>query len=196
MCRVASVRLFCLLMVLSLSCGCGESEQEKLCKDSQWASKAAWASADTELRELRSWLRQYDVWHLQTRNPNARIADLKKARDKKWTMWVSAAESSKQAEQDAWAQPSKAVFSSRRGVAACEKAATTSPPVQKRGGADASEDEPDDVMVLDWYTPGRRALKVCREAGAAGEQAWLHCEFQEPKTEEEKSLEQKEYSFF
>lgn len=194
--RVTLSGALCLIFALSLFSGCGESEEEKVCKDAQWKAKAAWTESEGELRELRGWLRQYDVWHLQSRNPNARIRELKKSRDKKWTMWVAAASSSKAADEAAWSQPSKAVFASRRAVASCDEAATSSPPVQKRGGADASEDEPDDVMVLDWYTPGRRALRVCKEAGETGEEAWLLCRFQEPTTEEEKSLEQKTYSFF
>ena len=194
--RVALFGPVCLIVALSLFSGCGESEEEKLCKDAQWGSKAAWTESEFELRELRRWLRLYDVWHLQTRNPDMRIRELKKARNKKWTMWEAAADVSKAADEAAWAAPSKAVFASRRAVAACEEAAASSPPVQKRSPSDGFENEPEDVLVLDWYTPGRGALKACRAAGEAGEQAWLSCQFQEPTTEEEKSLEQKTYSFF
>jgi len=185
-----------LVTVLGSAGGCGESEEAKACKDGQWAAKAAWAESERELVELRSWLREYDVWHLQSRNPDARIAEMKKARDKKWKMWVAAAESSTAAEESAWDAPSKAVFTARQGVRSCDEAASSSPPVQKRGGADASEDEPEDVVVLDWYTPGRKALKACRDAGQVSELAWTACEAQEPKSEEEKALEETTYSFF
>ena len=185
-----------LAILICVVCGCGESEEAKACKDAQWAAKAAWAESERELRELRTWLREYDVWHLQSRNPDARIAEMKKSRDKKWKMWVAAAEASQLADEGAWDAPSKAVFTARQGVRSCDQAASSSPPVQKRGGADASEDEPEDVMVLDWYTPGRRALKTCRDAGQVSEAAWAACESEEPTSEEEKALEEKTYSFF
>jgi hypothetical protein len=179
-----------------LGSGCGESEDDKACRDSTWASRAAWSEAERELGQLRGWLREYDVWHLQSRNPDARIAEMKKARDKKWLMWIAARDGAKAAEEAAWDRPSKAVFASRQAATACEQAASLSPPVQKRGGADSSGDEPDDVMVLDWYTPGRRALAACGKAAEAGASAWTLCGFKEPTSAEEKALEETTYSFF
>ena len=195
-CRVVAGQFLFLALLCGLGSACGASEQEKACKDSTWASRAAWSEAERELSELRGWLREYDVWHLQSRNPDARIAEMKKARDKKWTMWIVARTSAGEAEGAAWGRPSKAVFASRQASAACERAASLSPPVQKRGGADRGANEPDDVMVLDWYTPGRQAMAACARAAEAGESAWSLCGFQEPISKEEKALEETTYSFF
>ena len=176
--------------------GCGDSEREKACKDAQWSAKAGWSEAERELQDLRKWLREYDVWHLQSRNPGVRVGSMMGARDKKWTMWEAAGKAATEAGERAWEQPSKAVFHSRSAASACETAENTSPPVQKRGGEDASEEEPEGLEVLDWWTPGKRALTSCREAGVKGAEAWKLCSFQEPTTGDEKSLEQIDVSFF
>jgi len=119
-----------------------------------------------------------------------------KARTEKWSMWVAAGKAAAEASERAWEQPSKAVFYSRQATAACDEAERISPPVQKRGGADASADEPDDVITLEWFTPGRRALAACRAAGVKGEETWKLCSFSEPISEEEKALEKTDISFF
>lgn len=183
------------LVLLTLP-GCGDSEQEKACKDARWSSKAAWSESEREFEGLRGWLREYDVWHLQSRNPTERIGSKMKARTEKWSMWVAAGKAAAEASERAWEQPSKAVFYSRQATAACDEAERISPPVQKRGGADASADEPDDVITLEWFTPGRRALAACRAAGVKGEETWKLCSFSEPISEEEKALEKTDISFF
>ncbi|MBJ94738.1 MAG: hypothetical protein CMP23_09750 [Rickettsiales bacterium] len=184
-----------LLLAATLS-GCGESEQEKACKDARWAAKAAWNEAERELKELRVWLKEYDVWFLQSRHPNQRIGPLMKEREKKWTMWDGARKAAEDAGEQAWEKPTKAVFTSRKAGQTCTEAERTSPPVQKRGGADASDDEPDDVTALEWYGPGRAALKACAEASTRGELAWKMCQFKEPISAEERALEATTYEFF
>ncbi len=186
------------VVVLLTLPACRDSEQEKACKDARWSSKAAWSESEREFEELRGWLRQYDVWHLQSRNPTERIGSGSKmeARTKKWSMWKAAGKAAAEASERAWEQPSKAVFHSRQATTACNEAENSSPPVQKRVGSDASEDEPDDVIALDWYTPGQRALAACRAAGVKAEEAWKLCNFSEPVSEEEKALEKTDISFF